>query len=78
VGSAARHSLPDIAAEFGADFVRATVEAVAAAEHQGSCAGRPTLGFVTLILATGARLGPPFADANAFGVAGSGQAVRRA
>ncbi len=76
LGSAARHSLPDIAAEFGAEFVQAAVEAVDAGEHQVSCAGGPVLGFDTLILAPGARLRPPFADAIAFGVAGAGQAVR--
>ena len=76
LGSAARHSLPEIAAEFGAQFVHATVTAVAAAEHRVSCAGGPDLGFDTLILAPGARMRPPFADAIAFGIAGSGRAVK--
>jgi sulfide:quinone oxidoreductase len=74
--SAARHSLPEIAAELDARFVRATVEGVAASEHRVSCAGGPSLGFDTLILAPGARTRPPFADAIAFGLAGSGQAVK--
>ena len=76
LGSAARYSLPEIAAELDARFVHATVEAVAASEHRVSCAGGPDLGFDTLILAPGARTRPPFADAIAFGLAGSGQAVK--
>ena len=76
LGSAARHPLPEIAAEFDAGFVHATVTAVAAAEHRVSCAGGPDLGFDTLILAPGARTQPPFADAIAFGLAGSAQAVK--
>jgi sulfide:quinone oxidoreductase len=76
LGSAARHPLPEIAAEFGAGFVHASVAEVAAAEHRVSCAGGPNLSFDTLILAPGARTRPPFADAIAFGVAGSGRAVK--
>jgi sulfide:quinone oxidoreductase len=75
-GSAPRHPLPEIAAEFDADFVHATVTAVAAAEHRVSCAEGPNLDFDTLILAPGARTRPPFADAIAFGVAGSSGAVK--
>ena len=74
-GSAVRHSLPEIAAEFDAGFVRATVAAVAAGEHRVSCAGGPDLGFETLILAPGARTRAPFADVITFGAAGSGRAV---
>jgi len=76
LGSAARYPLPEIAAEFDAGFVHATVTAVDAAEHRVSCVGGPDLGFDTLILAPGARMRPPFADAIAFGVAGSGRAVK--
>ena len=76
LGSAARHPLPEIAAEFGAAFVHASVTGVAAAEHRISCADAPDIGFDTLILAPGARTRPPFADAIAFGTAGSGQAVK--
>ena len=36
LGSAARHSLPEIAAELGAQFVHATVSAVAADEHRSA------------------------------------------
>jgi sulfide:quinone oxidoreductase len=76
LGSAARHPLQEIAAEFDAEFVHATVAAVSAAEHRISCAGGPNLGFDTLILAPGAQTRPPFADAIAFGLAGSGAAVK--
>ena len=76
LGSAARHSLPEIAADLGAQFVHATVTAVAADEHRVSCAGGPDLGFDTLILAPGARMRPPFADAITFGIAGSGREVK--
>ncbi len=76
LASAARHPLAEIAAEFDAKFVHATVAEVAGAEHRISCADSPDLGFGTLILAPGARTRPPFADAITFGVAGSGQAVK--
>jgi sulfide:quinone oxidoreductase len=76
LGSAARHPLPEIAAEFDVGFVHATVTAVAAAEHRISCEGGPNLGFDTLILAPGARTRPPFASGIAFGLAGSGAAVK--
>ncbi len=75
-GSAARHPLPEIAAEFDARFVHATAASVAGAEHRLSCAGGPDVGFDTLILAPGARTRPPFADGITFGLAGSGQAVK--
>ena len=75
-GSAARYSLAEIAAEFDAGFIRATVADVSAAEHRVSCADGPILGFETLILAPGARTRPLFADAITFGLAGSGEAVK--
>jgi sulfide:quinone oxidoreductase len=74
--SAARYSLPDMVAERGARFVGATVVAVNADEHRVSCDDGTELGFDTLILAPGARLSAPFADAIAFGLEGSGQAIR--
>ncbi|HXO10705.1 MAG TPA: FAD/NAD(P)-binding oxidoreductase, partial [Solirubrobacteraceae bacterium] len=75
-GSAARYSLAEIAAEFDAGFIRATVADVSATEHRVSCADGPILGFETLILAPGARTRPLFADAITFGLAGSGEAVK--
>jgi sulfide:quinone oxidoreductase len=76
LGSAERYPLPEIAAEFDAGFVHATVTAVDAAEHRVSCAGGPNLGFDTLILAPGARTRRPFASGITFGVEGSGRAVK--
>lgn len=63
LGPAARHPLPEIAGEFEAGFVRATVTAVAAAEHRVRCEAGPSFRFDTLILAPGARARPAFADA---------------
>jgi sulfide:quinone oxidoreductase len=75
LASAARHSLPDIAAERGARFVGATVTEVQADAHRVTCADGTELGFDTLILAPGARLSAPDGDAIAFGLEGSGQAI---
>jgi sulfide:quinone oxidoreductase len=75
LASAARHSVPDIVAERGARFVGATVVAVHGDAHRGSCADGTELDFDTLILAPGARLSAPFADAIAFGLEGSSRAI---
>jgi sulfide:quinone oxidoreductase len=75
LGSAARHSVPDIVAERGARFVGATVVAVQADAHRVSCADGTELSFDTLILAPGARLSAPVADAITFGVEGSAPAI---
>ena len=75
LASAARHSVPDIVAERGARFVGATVVAVHADAHRVSCADGTELSFDTLILAPGARLSAPVADAIAFGLEGSGRAI---
>jgi sulfide:quinone oxidoreductase len=74
-GPAARHSLPDIAADVGAEFIRATVAAVDGAEHQIRCINGPDLAFDTLILAPGARSRPPFSRAITFGLQGSSEAI---
>jgi sulfide:quinone oxidoreductase len=74
-GSAARHSVPDIVAERGAKFVGATVVTVQADAHRVSCADGTELSFDTLILAPGARLSAPIADAITFGVEGSAPAI---
>ncbi|MBV9195902.1 MAG: NAD(P)/FAD-dependent oxidoreductase, partial [Solirubrobacterales bacterium] len=76
LGSAARHSLPELAAESGAQFVRATVAAVDADEHRVSLHAGPNLSYDTLILAPGARPTVPLPDAITFGVEGSGAAMR--
>jgi sulfide:quinone oxidoreductase len=75
LASAARHSVPDVAAAHGAAFVDATVVAVDADAHRVSCADGSALRFDTLILAPGARLRTPSVDAIAFGLEGSGEAV---
>ena len=75
LGSAARHSVPDIVAERGARFVGATVVAVHGDAHRVSCADGTELGFDTLILAPGARLSTQVADAIAFG-SKAGRAIR--
>ncbi len=72
-----RYPLAEIAAEFDARFVHATVEAVDAAAREVSCAGGASLPFDTLILAPGARIQPPADGAIAFGLAGSGEAVKQ-
>jgi sulfide:quinone oxidoreductase len=76
LGSAAHVSLPEVASEFGAEFVRATATGVDGAAHRLSCADGQDLAFDTLIIATGARLHAPFSDAITFGFEGSGQAIR--
>jgi sulfide:quinone oxidoreductase len=54
LASAARHSVPDIAAEHGARFVGATVVAVHPEAHRVTCADGTELGYDTLVLAPGA------------------------
>ena len=76
LATAARHPLPEIAADLGARFVRADVEAVVASEHQIRCTDGASVSFDSLILAPGARLQAPSADAIAFGSPGSIQAVK--
>ncbi|HYB31022.1 MAG TPA: FAD-dependent oxidoreductase [Solirubrobacteraceae bacterium] len=75
-GSAAHHSLANIAAESGAEFHRETVTAVDGTNRRVSCADGSSLAFDTLILALGARGRPPFSDAITFGFEGSADAVR--
>src|SRR5512132_4255644 len=76
MGSAERHPLPEIAAEFDAAFVQGTVARVAAGEHSVSCAEGPELSFDKLILAPGARTRAPCPGAITFGLPGSERAVR--
>ena len=76
LGSPARLSVPEITAECGAEFVRATVKAVDVASRRVNCADAPDLDFDTLILALGARARAPFSDAITFGFEGSHEAIR--
>src|SRR3954470_14566402 len=75
-GSATRHSLPELVAECGADFVGGTVVAVHPDEHRVSCADGPDHSYDALILAPGARPSAPFDDAITFGAEGSARAIR--
>jgi sulfide:quinone oxidoreductase len=74
-GPAPRHSLPEIAAESGAEFVRATVAGVDPAQHLVRCADGTEIGFDTLILTPGARTTVTSPDAITFGTEGSGAAM---
>jgi sulfide:quinone oxidoreductase len=76
LGSAARHSLPEIAAESGAAFVRGTVASVDAAARRVRCADGRDIAFDTLIIASGAQARAPFSDAITFGLEGSTEAIR--
>jgi sulfide:quinone oxidoreductase len=76
LGSAARHSLPEIAAEFGAEFVHASVAAVDGADHRIGFEDGSERAFDTLILAPGARTSAPFPGAITFGFDGSVKAIR--
>jgi sulfide:quinone oxidoreductase len=75
LGAAARYPLAEIAAEFRAEFVHATVTAVDHAEHRIGLAGGADIGFDTLILAPGARLSSALPGAITFGAEGSGEAL---
>jgi sulfide:quinone oxidoreductase len=76
LGSAARHSLPEIAEELGAEFVQAAVSEVDADAHLLIREDGSELAYDTLILAMGARSSTPFSDAITFGLEGSTQAIR--
>jgi sulfide:quinone oxidoreductase len=76
LGSATRLSLPQVAAECGADFIRATVTAVDDTNQRVDCADGPGVSFDTLVLALGARARAPFPEAITFGFEGSDQAIR--
>ena len=75
LGSAARYSLPEIAADTGAEFIRGKVAAVDAEAHRVSLEESPDIAFDALILAPGARSTTPLPDAITFGVRGSDEAM---
>jgi len=75
LGSPARYSLAEIAAEAGAEFILGTVVGVDDGTHQVRMASGPDLEFDTLILAPGTRQISPSPNAIAFGLEGSGQAI---
>lgn len=75
LGSAARHSLPAIAADAAAEFIRGKVVAVDAEGHRVTLEDGSAIAFDTLILAPGARATSPLPDAITFGIEGSGEAM---
>jgi len=77
LGSATRLSLPEVTAELGADFIRGSVTAVDPAARCITCADGRSVAFDTVIVAAGARARAPFADAITFGLAGSGEELRK-
>jgi sulfide:quinone oxidoreductase len=77
LGSAAQLSLPEVAAEVGAEFVQGTAAGVDAVNRRLSLMGGSDLAFDKLILAMGARARAPFADAITFGFEGSRQAIEQ-
>lgn len=77
LGSVARYPLARIAAEHDARFIHASVDAVDAAAHELSCEDGTRVRFDTLILAPGARTRRPSHGAIAFGLEGSGEALKQ-
>jgi sulfide:quinone oxidoreductase len=76
LGRAKHHSLPEIAAESGAEFVHGAMTSLDADNRRVALAGGPELDYDTLVLALGARARPPFSDAITFGFEGSSDAIR--
>jgi sulfide:quinone oxidoreductase len=76
-GSARRYPLGQIASNFEATLVRASVREVQTAERRVVLRSGDTLTYDTLVLATGARTLPAFDHAITFGEQGSGEAMRR-
>lgn len=76
LGRARGYPLEQIAADFDARLVRASVLAVRAGERRVALRSGDSLGYDTLVLAPGARMLPAFDDAIAFGEPGSPAAMR--
>ena len=75
-GPALSISLPEITAEWGLEFVQASATGVDAEAHRLRLADGSEIAYDTLILASGACMRAPFADAITFGLEGSGRAIR--
>ena len=75
LGHAARHSIASLAAEFGADVVRATLAEVDPAEHRAVLDDGSSLGYDALLIAIGARMEPAFSHAITFGAEGAAAAL---
>jgi sulfide:quinone oxidoreductase len=76
LGDVRRYPLEQIASDFGARLVHASVLAVRADERRVVLRSGDALGYDTLVLAPGARRLPAFDDAIAFGAPGSSAAMR--
>jgi sulfide:quinone oxidoreductase len=76
LGAPRRYPLSQVAADFGARFIRAKVIAVDAAARRVVLASGDTQSYDTLVLAPGARTVPAFDDAIEFGRKGSAAAMR--
>jgi sulfide:quinone oxidoreductase len=75
LGHAARHPLASLAADFGADVVRATLAEVDPAGHRAVLDDGSTLAYDALLIAIGARMEPAFAHAITFGADGAAEAL---
>jgi sulfide:quinone oxidoreductase len=71
LGHAARHPLAPLAAEFGADVVRATLAEVDPAGHRAVLDDGSALAYDALLIAIGARMEPAFSHAITFGADGA-------
>jgi len=76
LGTARRYPLGDVAADFGARLVPATVVAVDAPARRVRCRSGEILAYDVLVLAPGARTIEAFEDAITFWHPGAGGAVR--
>jgi sulfide:quinone oxidoreductase len=75
LGHAARHPLAPLAAEFGAEVVRATLAEVDPAGHRAVLGDGSVLTYDALLIAIGARMEPAFAHAITFGADGAAEAL---
>jgi sulfide:quinone oxidoreductase len=75
-GTARRHPLERIAADFDATIIHGSVKEVRAAERRVVLRSGDTLSYENLVVATGARMLPAFDHAITFGEQGSGEAMR--
>jgi sulfide:quinone oxidoreductase len=71
LGHAAKHSLAELAREFEASFVRATVTGVDVPERRVVLDDGSTLAYDSLLVAVGAAMQPAFSHAITFGSAGA-------
>jgi sulfide:quinone oxidoreductase len=75
LGHTARHPLAELASEFGADVVRASLAEVDPAAHRSVLSDGSVLTYDALLIAIGARMEPEFAHAITFGADGAAEAL---